>query len=135
MYWLFISISPFVNCLWSANLTGCKKYTKVLVWIFSKIFNSIWTKNKIAESIAKFHKFLKIHFRMLFTPKQGGTSLGKKSQDLLFSVNGFCSLSVCDSLRLTPKVFRSEIFTRHSSLYLLSFGWSLSPRFVPQDWQ
>ena len=83
------------------------------------------------------------HFRMLFAPRQGGTSInesqkedtGKKSQDVLFSKNRFCSLSVWDLLRLTPWVFWSEIFTRHSSLCLLSFGWGLSPRFVPQNWQ
>ena len=28
----------------------------------------------------------------------------------------------------------AEIFTRHSSLCVLSFGWDLSPKFVPQDW-
>ena len=70
------------------------------------------------------------HFRMFFAPRQGGTSInetqkadtGKKSQDVLFSENRFCSLSVWDLLRLTPWVFWSEIFTRHSSLCLLSFG-------------
>ena len=36
---------------------------------------------------------------------------GKKSRDLLFSENQFCSLSVWDLLRLTPWVFWSEIFT------------------------
>ena len=83
------------------------------------------------------------HFRMLFAPRQGGTSInewqkedtGRKSQDVLFSENQFCSLSVWDILRLTPWVFWSEIFTRRSSLCLLCFGWDLSPRFVPQDWQ
>jgi len=70
------------------------------------------------------------HFRMLFAPRQGCTSINesqredmrKKSQDVLFSKNRFCSLSVWDSLRLTPWVFWSEIFTRHSSLCLLTFG-------------
>ena len=83
------------------------------------------------------------HFRMLFAPRQGGTSInelqkedtGKKIQDVLFPENRFCSLSVWDLLRLTPSVFWYEIFTRHSSLCQLSFGWGLSPRFVPQDWQ
>jgi len=83
------------------------------------------------------------HFRMLFAPRQGGTSIneskkedtGKKSQDVLFSENRFCSLSVWDLLHLIPWVFWSKIFTRHSSLCLLSFGWGLSPRFVSQDWQ
>jgi len=50
------------------------------------------------------------HFRMLFAPRQGGTSTnesqkedtGKKSQDVLFSENWFCSPSVRDVLRLTP---------------------------------
>ena len=51
----------------------------------------------------------------------------------MFSENRFCSLLVWDLLRLTPWVFWSEIFTRHSSLCLLSFGWDLSPRLVPQD--
>ena len=53
----------------------------------------------------------------------------------MFSENQFCSLSVGDLLRLTPWVFWSEIFTRRSSLCLLSFGLDLSLRFVPQDWQ
>ena len=70
------------------------------------------------------------HFDMLFAPRQGGTSInepqkedtGKKSQDVLFLENRFCSLSVWDLVRLTPRVFWSEIFTRHSSLCLLSVG-------------
>jgi len=60
---------------------------------------------------------------------------GKKIQDTLFSENQFCSLSVWDLLRLTPWVFLSEIFTRRSSPCLLSFGWDLRFRFVPQDWK
>ena len=83
------------------------------------------------------------YFRMLFAPRWGGTSInksqkedtGKKSPDVLFSENQFCSLPVWDLPRLTPWVFRSEIFTRRSSLCLLCFGWDLSPRFVPRDWQ
>ena len=43
----------------------------------------------------------------------------------MFSENQFCSLSVWDLLRLTPGVFCSYIFTRRSSLWLLSFGWDL----------
>jgi len=70
------------------------------------------------------------HFGVLFAPRQGGTSInesqkedtGKKSQDVLFSENRFCSLSIWDLLRLTTWLFWSEIFTRHSSLCLLSFG-------------
>ena len=58
---------------------------------------------------------------------------GKKRQDVLFSENRFWSPSVWDLLRLTPWVFWSEIFTRHSSLCLLSFGWNLSPRLVPGE--
>jgi len=53
----------------------------------------------------------------------------------LFLKIQFCSLSVRDILRLTPWVFWSEIFTRHSSLCLLSFGWDLSPKFFPWDLQ
>ena len=60
---------------------------------------------------------------------------GKKSQDVLFSENQFCSLSVRDLLRLTPWVFWSEIFTRHWSLCLLSFGWDLRPKILPQKLQ
>jgi len=60
---------------------------------------------------------------------------GKKSQDVLFSENQFCSLSVWDLLRLRPWVFWSEIFTRCSSLCLLRFCWDLSSIFVRQDWQ
>ena len=52
-------------------------------------------------------------FRVLFAPRQGGMSInelqkeetGKKSQDVLFSENRICSLSVWDLLRLTPWVF------------------------------
>jgi len=121
--------------------------------VFQENFSEILCKPRPLPKLVKFrpnfcnfilgpycaHK----HFRMLFAPRQGETSInesqredaGKKSQDVLFSVNRFCSLSVWDSLRLTPLVFWSEIFTRHSPLRLLSFGWGLSPRFVPQDWK
>jgi len=58
----------------------------------------------------------------------------EKPERFVFGKSVF-SLSVCDLLRLTPWVFWYEIFTRHSSLCLLSFGWGLSPKFVPQDWQ
>jgi len=83
------------------------------------------------------------YFSMLFAPRWGGTSInksqkedtGKKSQDVLFSENRFCSLSVWDLLRPTPCVFWSEILTRHPWLCLLSFGWDLSPRLVPEDSQ
>ena len=69
-------------------------------------------------------------FHMLFATKKGCTSInepqkedtGKKSQDVLFSENQFCSLSVWDLVPLTPWVFWSEILTRRSSLCLLSFG-------------
>jgi len=42
-------------------------------------------------------------------------------------------ISVLDLLRLTLWVFWPEIFTRLSSLCLMTFGWDLSPKFVPQD--
>jgi len=61
--------------------------------------------------------------------------MGKKSQNVLFSENQFCSLSIWDLQRLTPWVFWCEIFIKRSSLYLLSFGWDLSSRFVQQDWK
>jgi len=83
------------------------------------------------------------YFHVLFASCKGGTSInksqkgdvGKKSQDILFSKNWFCSLSVWILLRPIPWVFWSENFTRHSSLCVLSFGLDLSPRFVPQDFQ
>jgi len=43
----------------------------------------------------------------------------KNNQDVLFSENQFCALSVRDLLRLTPWVFWYEIFTRISSLWLV----------------
>ena len=52
-----------------------------------------------------------------------------------YPLHQFCSLSVWDLPGLTPRVFWSEIFTRRSSLCLLSFGRDLSSRFVPQDWK
>jgi len=58
---------------------------------------------------------------------------GEEKLGRFFSENQFCSLPVWDLPRLTPCLFWSEIFTRHSSLCLLSFGWDLSPRLVPQD--
>ena len=75
------------------------------------------------------------HFRVLFAPRQWGMSInesqkedtGKKNLDILFSENRICSVSVLDLLRLTPWVYWSEIFTKHLSLCLLSFGWGLSP--------
>jgi len=78
------------------------------------------------------------YFRMLFAPRQGGTSINESQKEdttFFFSKNQFCSLSVWDFLRLTSWVFWSENFMRHSSLCLLSFGWGLSLGFVPQDWQ
>ena len=60
---------------------------------------------------------------------------GKKRQDVLFLKNQFYSLSVWDVPRPTPWIFWSKIFTRRSSLCLLSLCWDLSHRFVPQDWQ
>jgi len=60
--------------------------------------------------------------------------LGRKARTFLFLKNQFCSFSIFDLLRLTAWVFLSEVFTRHSSLCLKSFGWDLSPRFVRRDW-
>ena len=59
----------------------------------------------------------------------------EKSGRFFFSKNQFCSLSVWDLRRLTPWKFWYEIFSRHSSLCLWSFGWDLSPKFVPKDLQ
>jgi len=119
--------------------------------LFRENFSDILCKPKLVKFRPNFCNFIlgpycaeknsHKHFRMLFAPRQGGTSInesqkedtGKKSLDVLFSENRFCSLSIWDLLRLTPWVFWYEIFTRHSSLCLLSFGWGLSPRFVPQD--
>jgi len=83
------------------------------------------------------------YFHVLFSPCSGGTSInksqkediGKKSQDILFSENRYFSLSVWVLLRPIPWVFWYENFTRHSSLCVLSFGWDLSHRYVPQDFQ
>ena len=60
---------------------------------------------------------------------------GEKSQDVLFSENQFCSVSFWDLPRLTPRVFLYKIFTRRSSLSLLSLGCDLSTRLFPQEWQ
>jgi len=80
------------------------------------------------------------YFHVMIAPCEGGTSINKsqegdirkKSQNIFFSENRFCSLSVWVLLRLIPLVFWSKNFTRHSSLCVLSFGWDLSPSFVPQ---
>ena len=59
----------------------------------------------------------------------------EKSQDIFFSENQSCSFSVWVLLRHFPWVFWSENFTRHSSFCVLSLGWDLSSRYVPQDFQ
>jgi len=105
-----------------------------------KFPHNFWKKN--FASVLRWKNSHK-YFRMLFAPRWRGTFInkckkedtGKKRQDVLFSENRFCSLSVLVLLRLTPWVFWFEIFTRHSSLCLLSFGWDLSPRLAQQDSQ
>jgi len=74
------------------------------------------------------------HFRMLFAPRQGGTSIneskkedtGKKSQDVLFSENRFCSLSVWDLLHLIPWVFCLKFLPdiRHCVYWVLAEVWA-----------
>jgi len=74
---------------------------------------------------------------MLFAPRKGATWInesqkedtGKKSQDILFSENRFLSLSVWNLLRLTPLVFCSKIFTRHSYFVY----WVLVEIWVPES--
>ena len=105
------AISPYFRQLLFWVRIALKRFTQVLLCVFC--------------TQVRRH----VHKRI----KKGDT--GKKIQDVLFSENQFCSLSVWDLLRLTPWVFWCEIFTRRSSLCLMSFGWGLSPRFVPQDWQ
>jgi len=97
--------------------------------IFQKFFaNQGYPLPKLVKFRPNFYNFIlgpycaHKHFLMCFAPSQGGASInesqreetGKKTQHVLFSENRFCSLSVWDSLRLTPWVFWSEIFTRHS---------------------
>ena len=137
---------------------------QILTWIFRKNlfrdnFSEILCKPRLLSStktckispyFLQFYSGSVLHwknshmyFHMLFAPRWGGTSInksqkedtGKKSQDVLFSENQFFSVPVWDLPRLTPWVFWYEIFTRRSSLCLLSFGWDLSRRFVPRDWQ
>ena len=55
----------------------------------------------------------------------------EKNHNVLFSENQFCPLSVSDLLHLTPWVVWSEIFTRHSSLCLLSFWLIFEPQICP----
>jgi len=84
---------PLQKNLWNFSLLS-----PILSWVHSALKNS--------------HK----HYHILFEPKKEGTSInkrqkddmGKKIQDVLFSENQFCSLSVWDWLRLTPWVSWSE---------------------------
>ena len=126
------------------NISG--EFSKNFVQTKAIFYQNLWNFALLSEmysgSVLRW-KNSHEYFHMLISPRWGGTSInksqkedtGEKSQNVLFSENQFCSLSVSDLLRLTPWAFWSEIFTRCSSLCLLSFGWDLSPRFVPKDWQ
>ena len=153
--WILIRLTwilPRFSQNWVETL-GWNFRKKLFWWIFRNfvqtkaiLYRNLWNSGLSSEILfsgpycaeKNSHK----HFRMWFAPRKGGTSInesqkedtGKKIQDLLFSKNQFCSISVWDLLRLTPWVFWSEIFTIHSSLYVLSFDCGLSPWFVPQDW-
>jgi len=130
----------FVKKLFRENFSEILLKNKAILyrnsWNFALLFEILFWVHIALKRFAQVVSYV-------VWPRLGGTSInksqkedtGKKSQDVLFSENQFFSLSVWDLLRLTPWVFRSQIFTRHSSLCLLSFGWDLRPKFVPQDLQ
>ena len=53
----------------------------------------------------------------------------------MFWVNNFVHSLSGTYYTLLLGCFCQKVFTGRSSLCLLSFGWYLSPRFVPQDWK
>ena len=90
-------ISPyFLQFLFCVRIL-LKKFTQVLSYV---VWTQVWST---------------------FINESQKEDTGKKRQDVLFSENQFCSLSVWDLLRFTPWMFWSIGSTRSSSLWLLSF--------------
>jgi len=91
--------------------TGLKKFTQVLSYV-------------VCTQVRR-------HFHKKITKRRYG---GEKPVRFAFGRSGLFT----GGLRLTTPYSLNvlvEICTRRSSLCLLSFGWDLSPRFVPQDRQ
>ena len=116
----FVQTKAIYRNLWNSGLiSGISFWVRIVLKKFTQVLSYV-----VCTQVRR-------HVHQQITKRRYGVEKPR----LLFSENQFCSLSVWDLLRLTPWVLCSEIFTRHSSLCLLSFGWDLSPRLVPQDWQ
>ena len=105
-------ISPYFLQFFFCVRTALKKFTQVLSYVSCT------------------HVRSDVHKRI--TKRRYGK---EKPGRFVFRITSFFQSRSRCYLCLTPWVILSEIFTRLSSLCLLSFGWDLSPRFVPQDWQ
>jgi len=114
-------LEKFSEILWKTKAISTK------IWVISPYFLQFYSGFILRWKILK--KFTQVLSYVFFTQlgrhvhkqmtKQG---IRKKSQNIFFSENQFCSLSVLDLLCLIPWVFWYEIFTTHSLLCVLSFG-------------
>jgi len=119
-----------------------KNFVKTKAMLYRNLWNSglisaisFWVRTALKKSTQALSYVICTQARRHVHKRITERRYGEEKPGRLVFGNRYCSLSVWDLLRLTPWVFRYEIFTRHSSVCLLSFGWGLSPRFVPQDWQ
>ena len=107
------------------NLWNFAKVSEILLWVRIALKTFTQVLSNVLCTQARRHVHNEITKRIYGGEKPGRFVFGKP----------VLSLFVWDLLRLIPWVFWFEILTRRSSLYLLSFGWDLSSRFVSRDCQ
>jgi len=96
---------------------------------FYNFFSEFILRWKVPKTLTQVVSYVVcIQSRSQVLKENSEKDIRKKSQDDLFSekqVLQFSLLSVWDLLRLITWVFRFEIFTRHSLLFVLRCGWDL----------
>ena len=99
---------PYFLQFYSGSILHLKKFTQVLSYV-------VCTK-------------VRRHVHKQITKKE---DTERKSQNVLFSENQCCLLSVWDLLRQTPWVFWYEIFTRHFLTVSIEFWMRFEPQIHP----